>query len=79
MKMSRMQTQQYIKDLKAVIKRQKKIIETQKIAMAHIVCHIDIHNGNVRRLIQKAGNVIQETLTKGAEEHRALINSTDSD
>ena len=49
MKVSRMQTQQYIKDLKGVIKSQKKIIERQKVAMSHI----DIHNAMVHRILQQ--------------------------
>ena len=46
---SRMQTQQYIKDLKGVIKSQKEIIERQKVAMSQI----DIHNAMVHRILQQ--------------------------
>ena len=40
---------QYTIDLKATIRRQKKIIERQKVAMPHI----DIRNAMVHRILQQ--------------------------
>ena len=67
MKMSKMQMNQYIKDLIATIKRHKQIIERQKVAMSHI----DVHNAMVRR-------IIEQTLTKDREQLPALMPMTPS-
>ena len=57
----------YTIDLKATIRRQKKIIERQKVAMSHI----DVHNAMVRR-------IIEQTLTKDREQLPALMPMTSS-
>ena len=67
MKMSRMQMNQYTIDLKATIRRQKKIIERQKVAMSHI----DVHNAMVRR-------IIEQTLTKDRDQLPKLMPMTPS-
>ena len=58
---------QYTIDLKATIRRQKKIIERQKVAMSHI----DVHNAMVRRILEK-------TLTQDREELPKLMPVTPS-
>ena len=65
--MSRMQMNQYTKDLKATIRRQKEMIERHQVAMSQI----DVHNAMVRR-------ILEQTLTKDREELPALRRSDDS-
>ena len=58
---------QYTKDLKATLRRQKKIIGRQKVAMSHI----DVHNAMVRRILDK-------NLTQDREELPKLMPMTPS-
>ena len=58
---------QYTIDLKATLRRQKKILESQKAAMSHI----DVHNAMVRRILDK-------NLTQDREELPKLMPMTPS-
>ena len=73
MKMTRMQMQQYIKDLKTVCKRQNKIIQRQKVAITNIdtvTRIIDVHNAMVTR-------IIKQTLINDDTDRLALMPLTD--